>query len=66
MHRLDVYVNFFTNIAVAWFTAGVISSFFISNNRGSVLYFLIFGILGSYICLQIAVRLFEEKNARQY
>lgn len=62
MDRLDVYINFFTNIAVAWFSIGTISSFLVINKEPATFYFLLFGILGSYISIQIAVKLFEEKN----
>ncbi|OGM30244.1 hypothetical protein A2630_03415 [Candidatus Woesebacteria bacterium RIFCSPHIGHO2_01_FULL_44_10] len=51
-----IYSEFFTNLAVAWFSAGAIGPFFtgpVQVSRMSA--FILSGILGAYISLRFAV-----------
>mgnify|MGYP001572506245 FL=1 len=51
-----VYSEFFTNLAVAWFSAGVISPFFTKpKSVVEILLFASFGILGALASLRSAV-----------
>ena len=44
-----VYSEFFTNLAVAWFSAGVISPFFTKPKSAvEIVLFAVFGILGAF------------------
>jgi len=51
-----VYSEFLTNLAVAWFSAGVISPFFTRpKNVIEIVLFTLFGILGAFLSLRLAV-----------
>jgi hypothetical protein len=51
-----VYSEFFTNLAVAWFTGGVISPFFTtSRNIFQLVVLVTWGILGAWAFLKFAV-----------
>lgn len=65
MNKAEIYVNFFTNVAVAWFSAGVIATFFVSQLQfPELVYFSLVGIIGAYFSLQIAIRLIEKQNGK--
>lgn len=51
-----IYSEFFTNLAVAWFTAGVIAPFF-AKPFGilETAFFSLIGVLGALISLRFAV-----------
>ena len=50
-----VYSEFFTNLAVAWFSAGVISPFFTKPKSAvEIVLFAVFGILGAFFSLRLA------------
>jgi hypothetical protein len=51
----QVLSEFFTNLAVAWFSAGVISPFFIKPKPIDFLIFSAIGILNTMFSLQIAM-----------
>lgn len=56
-----IYSQFLTNVAVAWFTAGVIAP--LINPRGEFnVYITALSVLACYLCLRIAIILKREKK----
>lgn len=58
-----VYSEFFTNIAVAWFTIGIITPLFVKPKTiEEVITFAVWGISGALVSLRLAV--FSSKGGK--
>lgn len=59
-------IDFFTNLAVAWFTAGVIVPYFSISPAFEKIFFSIIGISGTIAFLYIALQISDStiKNGR--
>ena len=53
--RYSILVDFFTNVSVAWFSAGVVSPFFIKlKTPAEILFSLAIGVFNAILFLQFA------------
>jgi len=55
VQRSKVYREFYTNGAVAWFTAGVISPLFISKLEARILIASAISVIASFVFLRLAI-----------
>jgi len=55
-----IYSQFFGNLAVAWFSAGVITPFVVQSITFIQLAVSLFSLVGSYLSLKYAIYLLKE------
>jgi hypothetical protein len=56
-----IYSNFFANPAVAWAAGGIITPIFAGSSLNDLLIFVVIGIIGSFVCLKIAIMYLDDK-----
>ncbi len=55
--QLRILAEFFNNLSLAWFTGGVITPYFTKLNLYDKLIFTAIGLVGSYLFMQLALRI---------
>lgn len=60
--QLKLLANFFSNLSTAWFTAGVISPFFLNKSINEKIIYTIIGLALSYLFINLGLNASKNIN----
>jgi hypothetical protein len=60
--QLRTLADFFNNLSLAWFTAGVIGPFFTEVEANYRILYTLFGLIFSYLFLNLALQVSQKLN----